>query len=934
MSYRLEDLGPQEFEHLVQALLMRIYGPTVSVFGAGPDSGRDGVFEGRAVPADEAARAASQWDGYHVFQAKFHERPTNAQMDKRWLLSQIRQELDRWVNPTSGRKGRKPEYIVFVTNVALSGVVGGGIDQAKDAIRTAAASHDWDLKDCAVWDRAKVSRLLDAYADVRQRFNGLITSGDVLAVVRQQSESGASDSYKAALPLLEEHARTELLARRKVSLGEAGDTANSKLDLTQVAVDLPARFDDDQDPLASFSALRRIVHAGESVMRPSITGGDHRHYLLMGGPGQGKTTLGRLLVQIYRASLLADVASLPPDVQTAVTATLASAARLGIRRPTQRRWPIRVDLAEYADPSAGGAGVPLIEYIATQVSRTTGGTFHGRDMRKWLGAWPWLIVLDGYDEVAAQLVRERVATAVEALLQAATTEDADLLIVATTRPQGYGDELPLALRKVRLLDLPRKTAIGYATKLIDLRLGNDADKGAVLQRVAEAVDNEITGRLMRTPLQVMIMSLLLDRRRKLPQDRADLFGSYYEIVYDREVQKGNYLAEMLRTYRPDIDAIHATVGLRLQAASEDASAPDAALDRDELQAIIEQRLVDQEHDSGNLRRLTGDLLKAAQNRLVLLEAKGKDQVGFELRSLQEFMAAKAIAGGLDDEVLRQLRAMAPSAHWRNTWLLAVGTVYRARPPLFERVLHMMRELDAEDPFSFIMATGPLLCIEILQDGVAATSPKHVRLLTDHALDLLKGPNLGAGKLGEAITDLGPAGSAVQLQIVAALQAAWDGSPDAHHAAATVLGELGSRDQTGPLAARVRQLKSSETKAPLPAGPDPVGKQVRLADALPESARHWDKDSPAGRFYQDLRRIKTTVAQHGAYEIPAGLTVLGSATAVALDEGALLQVSDAIREIPRHNWSARAAVVALLWIARQRLPIAAALGLRRSGTSRS
>ena len=44
MTYRLEDLGAHEFEHLVQALLLKVYGPTVQVFGTGPDSGRDAVF--------------------------------------------------------------------------------------------------------------------------------------------------------------------------------------------------------------------------------------------------------------------------------------------------------------------------------------------------------------------------------------------------------------------------------------------------------------------------------------------------------------------------------------------------------------------------------------------------------------------------------------------------------------------------------------------------------------------------------------------------------------------------------------------------------------------------------------------------------------------------------------------------------------------------
>ena len=159
------------------------------------------------------------------------------------------------------------------------------------------------------------------------------------------------------------------------------------------------------------------------------------------------------------------------------------------------------------------------------------------------------------------------------------------------------------------------------------------------------------------------------------------------------------------------------------------------------------------------------------------------------------MAARALVDGLDDVVVERLRVIAPSAHWRHTWLLAVGAVYRDRPRLFGPVLHMMRELDASDTFSLIIETGPRLAIDILDDGMASKSPKHLRLLVDPALQRLTGPNLGTGRLGDALAEIGD-DEAVRPLVIAALQRAWDGSPSEHELSGIRARETGWRGSAG------------------------------------------------------------------------------------------------------------------------------------------
>lgn len=671
----------------------------------------------------------------------------------------------------------------------------------------------------------------------------------------------------------------------------------------------------------TFPAIAHIVAAGEHVLRPSVLGdrNPHPHFLVMGGPGQGKTTLGRLLTQLYRATMLADRFGLSAPARAAVSDTLRRAAEIRVPLPRARRWPVRVDLAEYADLAAGG-GLPLLNYIADHVSKRAGEVFHVRDMRAWLRAWPWLLVLDGYDEVASKPARDVIAAEVSRLLEHSHTEDADLLIVATTRPHGYSDELPSSFRKLKLAALSTDQAVDYASRLTAQRMGNDADKPAVLQRVADAAANELTRRLMRTPLQVMIMSLLLERRSKPPQDRAALFADYYDVIYDREVQKKNYLATVLAERRPDIDAIHHATGLRLQIASESAGDAEALLSAQEFEGIIRARLTDQGHEGSALERLTANLLQAARERLVLVTPKGKDQVGFELRSIQEFMAARALVEGPDDQIVARLRVIAPSAHWRNTWLLAVGAVYRNRPHLFGPVLHMMRDLDASSAFSFIVETAPRLAIDILDDGMASKSPKDLRLLVDLALQLLNGPNLGASRLGEVLAEIGDM-DAVRNRVAAALQRAWDGEPSAHEAAALVLEQLTRSGQQGALPARARQMRATKPSRPRVISPRPPGTTVRLSQALPEYAQSWPRTTAEGQFVEEMRKIKTVLGPGGEYVIPGSITPHQAAANVLSDDNALTLIADAIDAIEPYNWSGRTAIVAFLWRARERVPVA-------------
>lgn len=68
-TYNLNLLGALEFERMIQALLLKIIGSGVSIFGVGKDGAREATYEGKVPFPSES----EQWDGKWIFQAKFHE---------------------------------------------------------------------------------------------------------------------------------------------------------------------------------------------------------------------------------------------------------------------------------------------------------------------------------------------------------------------------------------------------------------------------------------------------------------------------------------------------------------------------------------------------------------------------------------------------------------------------------------------------------------------------------------------------------------------------------------------------------------------------------------------------------------------------------------------------------------------------------------------
>lgn len=748
MKYDLTRLGEHEFEHMSQALAIGVLGTGVNVFGAGPDGGREATFDGQLKYPDPAPNGP--WNGYGVLQAKFREGYCTTAVGTRWLLNEIRKEFRPWVDPSSGRRerGRRmPQYIIFTTNVVLSPDPGrGGIDTANDLIDEINTKNDLGLKGWAVWHHDQICRYLDVHDSIRRTYSGMTVVGDVLADMQRALDRLRPDQKpnQDFSDLLTGQVAKGLHGQQWVRLGQAGDTANQKLRLSDVAVDLPATVHGPRDRDKQGQAHRvagvveHIIRAGNTTRRKRPAAPELPHLVIVGGPGQGKTTLGQWLCQVYRVALLQERPehTLGPEVPELLRHYQAHQQRLQLSTPVCRRWPLRIELSKFADRLAEAPSTTLLDYAAEQVRRA--GPINPLMLQEWLREWPWIVVLDGLDEVADADVRETMLRAISDFYIDAAQVDADLLVVGTTRPQGYRDEFsPAFYEHLALQTLDTKDALSYAKHLASINYADDPElHDDVLNRLTTAAKEPATARLMRTPLQVTIMTLLLERRPRVPGDRHGLFEAYYNTLYDREIAKHTQMSRFLDEQRRNVDYLHERVGLLLQIRSEHAGDAEAHLAQHELRELAVRRLRDEGYAPNTASEMAGTLADAATDRVVLLVGFPNGNVGFEVRSLQELMAARAIFAGGEEQLLAALGDLAHSAHWRNTWLFAASRLFAQRESLRDRLLLMLDILDTKDPSSLFTLPGARLAVDMLDEDVSIGQPLYTGHLVQRALRLL------------------------------------------------------------------------------------------------------------------------------------------------------------------------------------------------------
>ncbi len=386
-------------------------------------------------------------------------------------------------------------------------------------------------------------------------------------------------------------------------------------------------------------------------------------------------------------------------------------------------------------------------------------TIKHEDLLGWLAAYPSLLILDGLDEVPKTSNRDALVSAVSDFLAEARQVEADLFAVATSRQQGYGGEFASGVVEFRhILPLSRARALQYVEHYAEARFGttNPTRAQDLVEKLRESAQRELTGQLMSSPLQVTFMATVVAARGDPGEDRWQLFDSYYRTIYDRERQKAvPPYDSVLSKQQAIIDRLHHDIGFWLQNQGEASSSSAVSLPMSQFEGLVHAYLNEIGHQGDEKANLVKLITESAHQRLVFLVSRVEGELSFEVRSLQEYMAAECLMTGSHELVKSRLRAIAPAPYWRNVFLFAAGKCFadtRSRY-LQDTIRLLCVDLNnADDALLDLTRAGSELALDVLQSGALSENPNYSRHLTRIALNLLVQPNLIDARVDGATFD--------------------------------------------------------------------------------------------------------------------------------------------------------------------------------------
>lgn len=563
--------------------------------------------------------------------------------------------------------------------------------------------------------------------------------------------------------------REQLEAYEHSKLSQGGHT-NHKIPLKQVFIDLPVSdtpvgdYDDATTgwfarasleamplDLAKFYSLlvkrekeneffAEIVTTENQRLRNSKLG--FAATLLVGGPGQGKSTLTQLMSQLHRAALL-----LPFEEEFTSTGKdlIRSYTRCGDENNDNLQvnnalFPLQVSLPDLASWISRQAHSPernelpaILRFICDAPSAKL-ANLNAHTLAAYVRCLPCLLILDGFDEVGAAPDREGLVESANELLRDLAGHGVFTQIIVTTRPQGYTgefDKLDIPLTRWHLTPLQKSDALNYANLLVKQKVPSVDLQHKILEKLSEAASAPATERLFATPLQVTILAALIEQWGRAPKERWTLFYNYFSYTYIREVERHTYASDLLHNFRSHIEEIHARVGLLLQVEAERDGATAAKMSREKLEEVIDQVLLEAGFSESERSARVREIALAAEQRLVFLVEPEPGMFGFEIRSIQEFMAAWALTNGRDSAVEERLFEISKASIYRNVLLFAASRIFGSGSHLRDIFAHRLCEnldSDARNLSAVESKAGALLALEILEEGAVLSFPKWAKEL--------------------------------------------------------------------------------------------------------------------------------------------------------------------------------------------------------------
>ena len=411
-SHELTRLDSNSFEHLVNALALRVLGAGLTGFAPGPDGGRDGFFEGAAPYPN----SVDQWAGRWYVQSKFHL-PHLSKDPQKWLLNQISKEIAAFRDPRSRRTA--PDIWILATNIDPSGSAETG---SFDAALALVKKWSPDIaKRFHIWGGRKILDLLSLYPEISAYYGEFITPGNVLKLLYDTMRDDSANIDDIIRHLIV----TQVTEQQYTKLEQAGSTADNRPGVHELFVDVPFVHKDGNSPAMAAATLARacaqvhrdlpISSSEKNWVQWNNAPCRARTWFVKGGPGQGKSTLTQYMAQIHRAAIILASPDMPatPKQRAIADAVRTSSLKRNLW-PESPRIPVLVELRDYAfwyAQKSPNASRRTLSFLADKLSNALALVVNPGTIKRAFSASRWLFVFDGLDEVPSD-VKDSIAAEV------------------------------------------------------------------------------------------------------------------------------------------------------------------------------------------------------------------------------------------------------------------------------------------------------------------------------------------------------------------------------------------------------------------------------------------------------------------------------------------------------------------------------------------